>query len=93
MLRLLSHAAPDAFTLYKLIEIVGEDTIERHGWASRNQLSRFSNSMNNKRVLGDRARHAHTRHAPPKKPMLLTEARQFVAIARQFVLWCGAGRP
>jgi hypothetical protein len=94
VLRLLSQTAPDAFTLSKVIEIIGEHTIKRHRWVSTKQLGRFSNSMNNQRVLGDGARHANTKHDPPKKPMLLDEARQFVReIAHKFVLWCGSGRP
>jgi len=76
------------FGLYKVYEIVSEDVgghrmIVRNGWATKQELNRFSQTAQSKAALGDFARHAASRYKPPSQPMTFEEAR---ALVRRFVL-------
>jgi hypothetical protein len=46
--------------------------------APANQLTRFTHSVNHPKVYGDSARHAVSNAQPPRNPMRLDEARQFI---------------
>lgn len=89
--RLFGRGRRDAMTLYKVYEIIRDDVggddvmVKQYNWTSSTQLSRFRNSMNNRYVLGDEARHATRTFTPPKTPMLLGEAEAF--ISRLIVNW------
>ncbi len=84
VLRLLGKGRPDAVTLYKLYEIISDDVggdsviTKVHQWVSRTELARFTNSLNNRKVLGDDARHATQKFSPPRNPMSLDDALTFV---------------
>lgn len=82
-LRLRGYGRPDAVTLYKIYELISKDTgggdaIADKGWATKTELRRFTNSMNNPNVLGDQARHAASSATPPAQPMSIPDARVFV---------------
>lgn len=47
-------------------------------FASRNQQSRFTRSINHPEVFGGQARHGVSKSDPPPKPMNLDEARNFI---------------
>jgi len=67
--------------LYNLFEIVQGDMgskITEMGWASKNEIERFSQTAVSPKILGLEARHAVQKHLPPKKPMFLPEARRFI---------------
>lgn len=67
--------------LSRALEVVKSDVggrIEAHGWASRNELSRFSGTANSYSILGHAARHGRDRHDPIANPMSFTEARRLV---------------
>ena len=73
--------------LYKIVEIVEDDVgaIDRRGWATKKELSRFSHTANSPKILGRAARHATQRVRPPKHPMDLVEAEELVK--RVLVRW------
>jgi len=55
-------------------------------FASRNQLSRFTRSINHPDVFGSHARHGVSKVEPPPKPMRLDEARAFICdIAKRWM--------
>jgi hypothetical protein len=71
------------FDLYKAYEAIrdgsgGEERLTEKGWAARNQIRRFSGTANSYAAVGDAARHAQPRWRPPKHPMTLAEADEFV---------------
>jgi hypothetical protein len=58
---------------------------------SRNQLERFSRSINHPEVFGKDARHIVSKVEPPPKPMNIHEARKFVHGLVEFYLEKKAG--
>lgn len=73
----------DWVNLYKAWEVVGDAAggarnIVTNGWATRDTQSRFTQTAQSRKVLGDEARHAIDKKDPPKNPMTLDEARAFV---------------
>lgn len=77
----------DWYNLYKLLEIVQQDlggaknaqcVLSAKGWATKSEVNRFTNSVNNRNAIGREARHAGTANEPPRKPMTHTEASRLV---------------
>lgn len=76
-------ARGDWANLYKAWEVVGDAAggarnIVTNGWATRGTQSRFTQTAQSRKALGDEARHAIDKQDPPKNPMTLDEARAFV---------------
>lgn len=70
----------DWYSLYKAYEIIQEDVGGKHfivqnGWATKGRVDCFTQTAQSRDALGDDARHAGSKYPPPKKPMLLSEAR------------------
>jgi hypothetical protein len=82
--------------LYKIWEILRDDVgggskaIKDRGWASDNQLTRFTRSANHPKASGADARHARDTTEPPPNPMALSEARDFILTLVQDWLEWGA---
>lgn len=93
VLSYFGNDGPKAFNLGKVFELIsdyvgGEAEIIRKGWASRAQITRFTNSINNRKVLGLEARHATLKREPPSKPMSLSDAENFITgLVRQWLEW------
>lgn len=67
--------------LYKIWEAMEEDQgnkIFLKGWASEKKIERFTRTANSYLAIGDKARHAHEKNLPPKKPMKLSEAESLI---------------
>jgi hypothetical protein len=76
----LSTEPVNLFRVYEVIreDLGGQAEIVQRGWATNKQISRFTNSLDNRAAMGDKARHAVSKTQPPKKPMSLPEAQAFV---------------
>ncbi len=73
----------EAFDLYKVFEIVRRDVggaknLDAKGWYLDGECRRFAQSVNNPKVLGDKARHSDRGDAPPDCPMTMEEASNFI---------------
>jgi len=56
----------------------GKEEILNMGWADPIHLDAFCGSLNSEDVLGEDARHARSRYAPPSTPMSLSQASEFL---------------
>ena len=73
--------APNWPRLYRIVEEVEmhfATTIDRLGFCSDAERRRFTHSANSAAVAGNDSRHASGSFAPPKKPLELSEAVEFV---------------
>ncbi len=80
-LRMWSAFAHDWVNLYKILEVVEADVgsqIMKGGWATGAEVECFKHTANSYLATGDDARHAHTRQAPPKRPMSIQEAEGLI---------------
>jgi len=71
------------FNLYKVYEIIrddvgGEHAMVKKGWVSKPELSRFTQTVQSRNVLGDHARHASEKYKPSAQPMSLSEAKLLI---------------
>jgi len=71
--------------LYKIYEIVrddvgGDDKVVKNGWATKNEIKRFTQTAQSRDALGDAARHASAKFKSPSKPMSLSEAMSLIKI-------------
>jgi hypothetical protein len=83
VLRLYGSRAPDWRDLYFVLELVEDDAgadADRKGWLTASERRRFMHMADNRRALGDLARHGHKKFDLPKKPMTLAEARRLIDI-------------
>lgn len=82
VVRIYGSRVPDWRDLYFILE-VAEDAIggsaAEAGWVSEAERERFSHTANNRRAIGDLARHGHAKFAPPARPMTLADARSLIA--------------
>jgi hypothetical protein len=82
----LAIRAEDWRMLYVVYEIV-EDLVGKRKVgklrASITQIKSFKRTANSRRALGTQARHGHSRHVPPKRPMTFTQAK---ALIRELLL-------
>jgi hypothetical protein len=72
------HSWVNLYKVYELIraDVGGEMFIK--GWTTKGEANRFTQTANSAGAVGDDARHAVEDTQPPKKPMALSEAEQFV---------------
>jgi hypothetical protein len=81
VLRLYGSREPDWRDLFFILEAL-EDGIAKTaaaaGWMTESQRKRFTATANNRRVIGDDARHGHAKFEPPTNPMTLEEARALI---------------
>jgi hypothetical protein len=76
----------DWVNLYKVFEIVERRAdIVGSGWASQNEISRFTRTANNPAAAGANARHARSHVQPPPNPMRSEEGSEL--IRRILVSW------
>jgi hypothetical protein len=81
VLRLYGSRVPDWRDLYFVLEAVEDSigmTVAAAGWVGATDRERFTHTANNRRAIGDLARHGHAKFATPAKPMTLDEARWLV---------------
>jgi hypothetical protein len=66
--------------VYDVIEedVGGEPDIIARGWATGRKLRLFRSTANNKRSIGDDARHGHEKWSAPERPMALPEAETLI---------------
>jgi len=72
----------EPLNLFRVCEMIradvgGEAQIVQRRFATKKQINRFTNSLDNPALIGDKARHAVRKTQPPKKPMSLPEAQAF----------------
>jgi hypothetical protein len=78
-LGILGGRPHDWVNLYKVYEIVrSRADIKSSGWASDNELTRFTRTANHPEAAGEGARHGRMSSDPPPTPMSLSEADAFV---------------
>jgi hypothetical protein len=97
LLTLIGSHPHDFYTLYKVHEIIEEDTKGGlyRAWTTKDESDAFTAAANNRGATGLNARHATTRK-PPRKvtPMTLVESRQYVLrLANNYLRWVADGRP
>jgi hypothetical protein len=69
----------DWATLYKVWEIIRDgEEVQNKGWASGNEITRFTRTANHQEAAGDDARHSRLKADPPPNPMTLGEADGFI---------------
>jgi len=73
----------DWISIYKAFEIVrdevnGKEEIISHGWLTRKNINRFTQTAQSRDALGDDARHASRKYKPPKDPMSIHEAKAII---------------
>jgi hypothetical protein len=79
----------DWVNLYKVYEIVrSRADVKSSGWASDNELTRFTRTANHPDAAGQGARHGRMSADPPPKPMSLSEADALVG--RIVIAWLGS---
>ena len=80
VLSLLGTKTADWVNLYRIYEIVDEDSggIERRRWATKTTIRNFKHTANHPEVTGLDSRHGRMSGDPPKKPMLLGEAKSLI---------------
>ncbi len=68
------------YLVYEIIEAhVGQPSkIQQLGWATVDEIRRFKETANSRRVLGTKARHGHRKSRTPKRPMTPRAARELV---------------
>jgi hypothetical protein len=68
--------------LFKIFEIIESDVggkMISNGWITKSQKEKFTNTANSSTALGIEARHGHSKHAAPKKPMTKAEAIDIIS--------------
>ena len=80
VLALLGTKSPDWVNLYRIYEIVEKDCggIVDKGWASKETIKNFKHTANHPESAGLDSRHGRMSTDPPKKPMLLLEAKALI---------------
>ena len=79
----------DWVNLYRVLEIIeGRADIVGGGWASANEVDRFSRTANHPRAAGPNARHARSSVEPPPRPMTPEEGVEL--IRRNLLGWLGS---
>jgi hypothetical protein len=89
VLDILGGRPHDWVNLYKVYEIVrSRADVKSSGWASDNELTRFTRTANHPDAAGQGARHGRMSAYPPPKPMSLSEADALVG--RIVIAWLGS---
>ena len=78
--QLLGEAvAPDWATLYKVLEVIDEDSGDQiFQWVTKSELATFTMSANHPAISGTAARHARMSGTPRRSGMSIHEARDFI---------------
>jgi len=74
------HTWVNLYKVYELIRADVGDDMAAKGWTTKAEAGRFTQTANSVGAVGDEARHAVEHTQPPKKPMSLKEAEQFVRL-------------
>ena len=74
---------PSWWNLWKVYEVIrdavgGTEGIVQAGWATRREISLFSQTAQSDKALGDAARHAAKKYKAPEDPMSLSRARSLI---------------
>lgn len=80
-IRLWADSSRGWLQLYGVLEEVESaigQTVNKAGWTSRSQRSRFTQTANSAEAGGLKARHGLTRVDPPTSPMTLQEGTEFI---------------
>lgn len=65
--------------MYRIYEVINSDAnIIKHGWSTKKTVKDFTRTANSPQVLGKEARHGSSKEEPPKYPMSLEEAKEFI---------------
>lgn len=76
----------ELYRIYEVIEgDVGRNQIVKSGWATNNEVTRFTRTANSVAVSGDQARHGKETTDPPSNAMFLGQAREL--INRILIFW------
>ena len=83
----LLHMEQTPTTLYNIMEVIRQEgSMPLDRFASGPKWKRFGHSMCHRSVVGDHARHVASNEKPPRNPMRLQEAREFIAaVARNWL--------
>lgn len=88
ILRLYQKKGIDFVNLYRICDKLKSFQMDpvKKKWVTAQKYSDFTNSANNPLVSGDEARHGKSMGQPPKNPMTIQEAKQFIdGIIIQFI--------
>lgn len=81
VLRLFGSGMHTWVNLYKIYEIIeseiGREIVNR-GWVNKDTIRNFKHTANSVSSAGDDARHGKELSAPPRSPMLLSEAESLI---------------
>ena len=82
-LRMLGSLEPTWANLHKVFEIIQSDIggqMYKHGWVTKKEGNRFTQTANSALAIGDAARHPvdEKKYQPPQNPMSLSEARSLI---------------
>lgn len=71
---------PSWFNLYKIYELIRDHAgdVANHGWVTKNDLTRFTQTAQSQDSIGDAARHASKKFKAHREPMTLIDARSFI---------------
>ena len=92
-LRLLGTQGFARVNLYRILEIICEDVdgienIQKKGWASGNQLTRFIRTIDHAETSRDEARHGHSKEQPVPNPMSSSELASLLkSILSDWLSW------
>lgn len=84
-LRLLGTEENDWVSLYRIYEVIendtgGMDAIVDKSWTTKASIKRFKHTANSPSAVGDASRHGKESTVPPPNPMELGEARALVQV-------------
>ncbi|MBA4141066.1 MAG: hypothetical protein H0X70_11315 [Segetibacter sp.] len=69
------------WNLYKIYEVICEDVGGQHKlkpFLNLSEIKTFTHNADNRRAIGDQARHASKKYDPPKKKLTLDEAYELI---------------
>lgn len=65
--------------LYRILEVIDSDKdVVDNGWSNRTEKNRFTHTADNPGASGKDARHGFRKYDPPRNPMTLDEAKEFI---------------
>jgi len=81
-LRLRNTSSLDWVGLYRIYEVIEEDigrsSIIKAGWATEGAIKQFKHTANSVEAVGDQARHGKENTSPPKNPLDISQAHEFI---------------
>lgn len=90
--RYFGSTGPRWVNLSKVYDVIEEDVggereIIARGWATGRKLRLFRSTANNKRAIGDKARHGHEKWPAPERLMALAEAETLIWVRSVLEHW------